>query len=42
VPVRAEMLTRIRLAEVLFSETENGELAEDVLSKGVLSCKVGC
>jgi Cohesin loading factor len=35
VPPKVEMQTRLRLAEVLICETENLEVAEDLLSKGV-------
>jgi hypothetical protein len=31
-----EMQTRLRLADVLINETENLDMAEDILSKGVL------
>jgi len=33
--LKVEMQTRLRLAEVLINETENVDLAEDLLSKGV-------
>ena len=35
VPLKVEMQTRLRLAEVLANETENLDVAEDILSKGV-------
>ena len=37
VPLKVEMQTRLRLAEVLVNETENLDVAEDILSKGVTS-----
>jgi len=37
VPVKVEMHARLKLAEVLLKETENVDMAEDVLSKGVNS-----
>lgn len=36
IPLKIEMQTRLRLAEVLINETENLDLAEDILSKGVV------
>jgi hypothetical protein len=35
VTVKVEMRTRLRLAEILVNETENLDMAEDLLSKGV-------
>ena len=35
VPLKVEMQTLLRLAEVLANETENLDVAEDILSKGV-------
>ena len=34
-PIKVEMHARLRLAEVLLKETENVDMAEDLLSKGV-------
>ena len=34
--ITAEMQTRLRLAEVLINETDNLDMAEDLLSKGVI------
>ena len=34
--ISVEMQTRLRLTEVLISETNNLDMAEDLLSKGVL------
>jgi len=34
-PIKVEMHTRIKLAEVLLKETDNIAMAEDLLSKGV-------
>jgi hypothetical protein len=36
VPLKVEMQTRLRIAEILVHETENIEWAEDLLGKGVL------
>ena len=33
--ITVEMQTRLRLAEVLINETDNLDMAEDLLSKGV-------
>jgi hypothetical protein len=35
-PITVEMQTRLRLAEVLINETDNLDMAEDLLSKGVM------
>lgn len=35
VSIKVEMQTRLRLAHVLVMETENLDMAEDLLSKGV-------
>ena len=40
VPLKIEMQTRLRLAEVLINETENMDLAEDILSKGVVLLRI--
>jgi Cohesin loading factor len=37
ISLKVEMMSRLRLAEVLVSETDNIDFAEDLLSKGVLS-----
>lgn len=41
VPLKAEMQVRLRLAEILVDETENLDVAEDLLSKGVYSYLIG-
>jgi hypothetical protein len=35
ISVKVEMRTRLRLAEILLNETENLDMADDLLSKGV-------
>jgi Cohesin loading factor len=40
-PLKVEMQVRLHLAEILIDETENLDIAEDLLSKGVYSYLLG-